>query len=65
MDIDIHVEDPGAFAMPWNALQHLVTSDKNAMMDRGESICAENNSSYFDYDVKPLPQAEEDGFLRQ
>ena len=62
MDIDIHVEDPGVFTMPWNALQHLVRFDKSAIMDKGESICAENNVSYFDYDVVPLPQATKADF---
>jgi hypothetical protein len=41
MKVDIHVEDPGAFTMPWNAVSTLHMNKDNEF---GEYVCPENNS---------------------
>jgi hypothetical protein len=40
MKVDIHVEDPGAFTMPWNAV---TTLHMNKDPEFGEYVCPENN----------------------
>lgn len=56
MQVDIHVEDPGAFTMPWNAVQRFALSHPNARPSVAdnkangtlyESSCAE--SAAFDH----------------
>jgi len=54
IEVNVHVEDPGAFTTPWNAIQRYRRTDNEPMV---EMICAENNAEYFNYDVVPLPQA--------
>jgi hypothetical protein len=54
-----HVEDPGAFAMPWNALQRYRRVEQGPLR---EQVCAENNAKFFDYDVDPIPAADEPEF---
>ena len=49
----ITVDDPGAFNMPWTAVQRWRRTDR----EMEESICAENNDNFFNYDVVPIPQA--------
>ena len=39
LHVDLHVEDPGAYTMPWNAAQRYDRND----LEFVESICAENN----------------------
>ncbi len=58
LEVSVHVEDPGAFAMPWNARQHY---RRSAEAPREQS-CAENNASWFGYDVAPIPQAAKPDF---
>jgi hypothetical protein len=72
LEVDIHVEDPGAFTMPWNAIQRFARWDKDPLLAKGESICAE--SAAYDYfntgnygashvsDLAPIPQAAEPDF---
>ena len=50
----ITVEDPGTFTTPWSAVQRFRRVDQRPLE---EDVCAENNLSYFGYDVAPLPQA--------
>ncbi len=54
IEINVHVEDPGAFTTPWNAIQRYRRTETAPME---EMVCAENNSDYFNYDVVPIPQA--------
>ena len=54
----ITVDDPGAFNMAWTAVQRWRRTDRE--MD--ESICAENNDNFFNYDVVPIPQAAKADF---
>jgi hypothetical protein len=55
----IKVEDPGAFNMPWSAVQRWRRRENQPIV---ELICAENNSSYFNYDVTPIPTANKPDF---
>jgi len=59
IDVQVHVEDPGAFTTPWNAIQRYRRADDGPMI---EMVCAENNVSYFNYDVVPIPQADKADF---
>ena len=53
LEVSVHVEDPGAFTMPWNARQHYHRASEAIR----EQSCAENNSSWFGYQIDPIPQA--------
>ena len=59
IEINVHVEDPGAFNMPWNAIQRYRRTEDAPM---AEMVCAENNTGYFGYDVVPLPHADKPDF---
>jgi hypothetical protein len=48
--VNVHVEDPGAFTMPWNAMQRYRRVEQAPMR---EAVCAENNAKFFNYDVEP------------
>ena len=56
MDVSLLVEDPGAFTMPWNALQHYTRADQ----ERLEVVCAENTTDIGGID--PLPVADRPDF---
>src|ERR1700688_2584961 len=47
LEVDVHVEDPGAFTVPWNARQHYRRVEQGPMR---EAVCAENNANFFNYD---------------
>jgi hypothetical protein len=55
----VTVDDPGAFNMPWSAVQRWRRREGSPIV---ELICAENNTGYFNYDVVPIPQAEKPDF---
>jgi hypothetical protein len=72
LEVNVHVEDPGAFTMPWDAIQRFrrfeaVASRKNvanltqlATPEEGpltEAFCAENPNSFMGKPHKPLPEA--------
>ena len=59
IEVNVHVEDPGAFTTPWDAIQRYRRTDNEPMV---EMICAENNAEYFNYDVVPLPHADKVDF---
>jgi hypothetical protein len=59
IEVNVHVEDPGAFNTAWNAIQRYRRTEDAPMP---EMVCAENNTSYFSYDVVPLPQAASPDF---
>jgi hypothetical protein len=44
LEADLYVEDPGAFTMPWNAIQRWTRKTDVALF---EQPCAENNPDYF------------------
>jgi hypothetical protein len=58
LEVSVHVEDPGAFAMAWNARQHY----RRSATETREQSCAENNASWFGYDVQPIPQSAKPDF---
>jgi hypothetical protein len=53
MEVAISVEDPGAFTMPWSAMQRY----RRVPREWSEDICAENNFDFLQYEVVPLPEA--------
>ncbi len=59
IEVSVHVEDRGAYTMPWNAIQRYRRSEDEPMP---EMVCAENNADYFGYDVVPLPRAGKPDF---
>jgi hypothetical protein len=59
LEATVTVEDPGAYNMPWRAVQRWRRLHRAPMV---EEPCAENNGNYFNYDVKPIPQAREPEF---
>jgi len=58
LHVSIHIEDPGAFNMPWSARQTYRRTRTGAME---ETICAENNIA-FDASVSDRPQADKPDF---
>jgi hypothetical protein len=59
LDVTVHVEDPGAFATPWNARQHYRRVAQGPVV---ESSCAENNGGQFESAVDPIPTATHSDF---
>jgi hypothetical protein len=65
MEVKLHVEDPGAFTTPWDAIQlyRRVDAKGRATDARGmggpleEMACAENNGDRFDEGLDPIPTA--------
>jgi len=55
----VTVDDPGAFNMPWTAVQRWRRASDRPMT---EMICAENNLNFFNYEVVPIPQADKPDF---
>ena len=72
LEANVHVEDPGAFTMPWDAIQRYrrfeaVASRNVASLTQlatpaegplTEAICAENPNSFMGMAHTPLPQAD-------
>ncbi len=54
MEVNLTVEDPGAFTAPWSASQRYVRSEREPLV---ETICAENNANYFGHEMDPTPEA--------
>jgi hypothetical protein len=54
IDVDIRVEDPGAFNLPWSARQIYMRADQGQLT---EMVCAENNPDYYNHGVTPIPTA--------
>ena len=59
LDVNLTVEDPDAFTTPWSASQRYVRSEKGPLV---ETICAENNTNYFGYEIEPTPEATRPDF---
>jgi hypothetical protein len=59
LEVNVHVEDPGAFTTPWNALQRYRRVEQGPMI---EMACAENNEDYFHHGLDPMPQADRPDF---
>jgi len=54
LQVDVHVEDPGAFTTPWNTIQRY---DRAELGGLTEFPCAENNDHFREPDVEPMPTA--------
>lgn len=59
LQVLVHVEDPGAFNMPWNAKQTWVRVHPGPLI---EDVCEPNNTYYFGYEVAPLPHEDHPAF---
>jgi hypothetical protein len=65
LEAKIHVEDPGAFTTPWDAIQlyHRIHGSGDRVDPRvstgalEEVVCAENNGDFFDEGLDPIPTA--------
>jgi len=58
LEVNVHVEDPGAFTTPWDAIQRYRRAEAPMM----EVVCAENNGDVFHQDLDPMPQADKPDF---
>jgi len=59
LEVNVHVEDPGAFTTPWNAIQRYRRTHGAAL---SEVVCAENNDDHFHHGLEPMPQADKPDF---
>jgi len=59
LQVTMNVDDPGAYNMPWSAVQRW---KRGPYRDILEQICAENSESFYDYDVVPIPRAAKPDF---
>jgi hypothetical protein len=59
MEVNLHVEDPGAFTTPWNAIQRYRRVADSAMI---EETCAEGSFNYFNQEAEPIPQSDRPDF---
>ena len=55
----ITVDDPGAFNMPWSAVQRWRRQPDRPL---AELVCAEDGGGYFNNGVRPIPQAVKPDF---
>ena len=62
MTVNVHVEDPGAFTMPWNAVQRYRVDHRPWEVPLHEMVCAENNTDHFNQGLFPIPQADTSDF---
>jgi len=62
LEVNVHVEDPGAFTMPWNAVQRYRRDHRPAEVPLHEMVCAENNEDHFNQGLYPIPQADKPDF---
>ncbi len=59
LEVNAHIEDPGAFTTPWNAIQRYRRVEQGPLT---EMACAENNGDHFNQDLGPMPQADKPDF---
>ena len=59
LEVDVHVEDPGAFTTAWDAIQRYI---RVALPAYQEHTCAENNADHFGYESEPIPTASKPDF---
>ncbi len=58
LEIVIQIEDEGAFTTPWSAVRRFRRVNQPIV----ETVCAENNETYFGFDVMPIPQDDTPDF---
>jgi len=59
LEVNVHVEDPGAFTMAWNAVQRYRRVEDGPL---AEIVCAENNTDHFNQGLAPIPEASAPDF---
>jgi len=59
LEVNVRVEDPGAFTTPWNAIQRYRRTNTGP---QSEVVCAENNDDHFQQGLEPMPQAHTPDF---
>jgi hypothetical protein len=59
LEVNILVEDPGAFTTPWRAVRRFNRLDNRPLE---EVACAENNADYFNFRIDPLPMDDTPDF---
>ena len=59
VDVSVFVEDPGAFTMPWVAVQRWRRVQDAPLRT---TTCNENNGDFFDHGLVPLPEARTPDF---
>ena len=59
VDVSVFVEDPGAFTMPWVAVQRWRRVENTPL---STTTCNENNGDFFDHGLVPLPEASKPDF---
>jgi hypothetical protein len=59
LEVNVRVEDPSAFATPWNAIQRYRKVDRGPL---AEMVCAENNDDHFHHNLEPMPEADKPDF---
>jgi hypothetical protein len=62
MEVTVRVADPGAFTMPWTAVQRYARDRREAEVPLHEMVCAENNSDHFAQGLAAIPQADKPDF---
>jgi hypothetical protein len=62
IDVNVRVEDPGAFTIPWTAVQHYRRDQRAGEVPLHEMVCAENNSDHFNQGLYPIPEADKPDF---
>jgi hypothetical protein len=62
LEVTVHVEDPGAFTMPWNAVTRYRRDQREQEVPLHEMLCAENNQDFFNQGLVPIPQADKPDF---
>jgi hypothetical protein len=59
LEVNVRVEDPGAFTTPWNAIQRYRKVNRGPL---SEMACAENNDDHFHHGLEPMPEADKPDF---
>jgi hypothetical protein len=59
VDVSIFVEDPGAFTVPWSAVQRWRRVENAPLVP---VACNENNGDFFNHGLVPLPEAAKPDF---
>jgi hypothetical protein len=59
VDVSFFVEDPGAFTMPWSAVQRWRRVEEGPLLP---VVCNENNGDFFNQGLVPVPEAARPDF---
>jgi hypothetical protein len=62
LEVTARIEDPGAFTMPWTAVQRYRIDHRPGEVPLHEMVCAENNEDHFNQGLAPIPQAKTPDF---